>query len=431
MIPTYEGEKAIQQLATLTRIGSASCDRKTESQVAAIIEQVRNQGDAAIRELAKTFGDPLPETFAISQSAIAQAKALVKQADQAVMRKAAERITSLGQAVMKNIKPVSLDYAEFSVGIQFSPVARAACYVPSGRYPLPSTALMTALTARAAGVEEICILCPKPSAEIIFAATLAGVTEIYQIGGAQAIAAAAFGTESIKAADIIAGPGNSYVMEAKRQLQGTVGIDMLAGPSEIVIVADAVASPQWLALDLLSQMEHGPDSRAYLLTDSSQLAISVQQEIDLLAKNSHVSGHLIEAISGSAIFVLDSILACTEAVNRLAPEHVCLHVRQPEAVKGILRNYGALFVGINSTVPYGDYMSGANHTLPTNRCARFSGALTPLTFLRPQSCLTVPARATELSSDTIRFAGIEGLNLHAAAARARISEAAAVQIVSS
>jgi len=421
MIPLYEGNQAINYLNELCRPDRPSLnDVDIERDVAAIIKQVKQDGDSALRDLAKKHGDPIPDdSFMLERSAIETAASRVKEADKETMQKAAKRIIALGNAVMQSIKPVSIQYADFAVGVNFSPVARVGCYVPSGLHPLPSTALMTALTARVAGVAEVCLLSPKLANEIVYAGTLANVTEFYQVGGAQAIAAATFGTDTIKPVDIIVGPGNRYVTEAKRQLQGCVGIDMLAGPSEIVIISDSRSNPNWLALDLLSQIEHGPDSRGYLLTDSLELGRAVQHEISSLIAISNL-GHLTQAILESAIFVLDSINLCSDVVNKLAPEHLSLQVERPELVYPDLKNYGALFLGTNATVPYGDYMSGANHTLPTNRCARFYGALTPLTFLRAQNWLKVPEPAMELSKDTIRFAQLEGLDLHAAAAFARL-----------
>ncbi len=301
------------------------------------------------------------------------------------------------------------------------PVKRAACYIPGGRYPLPSTALMTAVTASVAGVKEICIVSPNLCDEILYAGTLAGVHEFHQIGGAQAIAALALGTESIEVADMIAGPGNAYVTEAKRQLFGQVGIDMLAGPSEVAIIADKGAKARWVALDLLAQAEHDPDSRVYLLTDCPELARSVVAIFpSLIDEIKGLPDYIGSVLAASAVVVLPSLTECARVSDLIAPEHLELQVADPHKLKQSVTSYGALFMGYAATVPFGDYMAGPNHTLPTNRSARFAGGLSPLTFMRGQTWLDVKEGASGLASKTAAFAAIEGLLAHEAAARARL-----------
>jgi histidinol dehydrogenase len=279
---------------------------------------------------------------------------------------------------------------------------------------------MTVTTAKVAGVPEIILVSPRLCDEVIVAGHLAGATAFYQLGGAQAIAALALGTETIQSVDVIAGPGNAYVTEAKRQLQGTVGIDMLAGPSEVGIIADAQANPRWVAMDLLAQAEHDPMARAYLMTDSMVLAEAVQQAMVSLMDEITLPGFLAESIHESAILVLDSLEQCAEVANQMAPEHLQLNIADPPCLRPLLLNYGALFVGYRATVPFGDYMAGPNHTLPTGRTARFCGGLTPLTFLRPQSWIEVPAGGGKrLARETADFAALEGLHGHAAAAKFR------------
>lgn len=397
-----------------------SDELKLENSVREIIALVRTSGDNGLATLAKRFNDPAPNTVRLDAVAREALSHRLPQETKDILDEAAKRIRRFAEAVVAVAKPVAIDCGEYTAGFDFKPVGRVACYIPAGRYPLPSTALMTAVTAQVAGVKDICIVSPCLKDEILYAGSLAGVTEFYEIGGAQAVAAVAYGTEAIKPVDMIVGPGNAYVTEAKRQVYGKVGIDMLAGPSEVAIVADAGANAEWLALDLLSQAEHDPNARSYLLTDNLELAKSVATILVEKVTELHLPDYINIALGSSAIVVLDSIESCIAAANSVAPEHLQLQVKDPAAIKSQLKNYGALFMGYNATVPYGDYAAGPNHTLPTNRAARFAGGLNPFTFLRGQSWLHLPGTASELSKLTAGFADLEGLTAHAAAARARL-----------
>jgi histidinol dehydrogenase len=276
---------------------------------------------------------------------------------------------------------------------------------------------MTAVTARAAGVAEVCIATPRPCPEIVFAGALAGVSEFYRVGGAQAVAALALGTETVRPVDMIVGPGNAYVTEAKRQLSGRVGIDLIAGPSEILVVADAEADPRRAALDLLAQAEHDPLASAWLLTPDSALAGNVagiaEKEAGELGLPDFFRPDCI------AVLVLSSLEECYDAANRCSPEHLAVHVRDTDAARDALNSYGALFMGGSSGVAFGDYMAGPNHTLPTGRTARFQGGLNPMCFLRAQTWIEMGGAAEDLAEDTAAFADLEGLSAHAASARAR------------
>lgn len=391
-----------------------------EKSVRDIISTVRRKGDAGVLEIAAKLGDAAP--FRLSAEAVSSALNETDAATKSTLEIAAGRIRNFGKAIVDSVTPVTVDCGDFQTGIDYRPVRRVACYVPAGRYPLPSTALMTAVTARVAGVQEVVIVSPQLKKEIIVAGTMAGVTEFYQIGGAQAVAAMTFGTETIQAVDMIVGPGNAYVTEAKRQLQGTVGIDMLAGPSEICVIADDSANPEWLSLDLLSQAEHDPDARSYLLTTNLDIAKKVAELVQRDVKKLNLPEFLKESLGASAILVLDSMDDCVTAANQIAPEHLLLAVQNPDAIKPALTSYGALFMGHGCTVAFGDYMAGPNHTLPTNRSAKFQGCLSPLTFLRPQSWIKVATSANGLANETADFANIEGLTAHAAAASARTKQ---------
>ncbi len=417
MIPLYIGEEAaLKYLQQSTR---RSSDETLQIQVHSILAQVKASGDTALRTLAAQFGDALPPSFCLPSEQVQAAVTRVSPETKSVLDAAADNISTFAKAIMASVQPVSLKRGEFSVGLDWKPIERVACYVPGGRYPLPSTALMTALTAQVAGVPQIVMVSPQFQDETLYAGTLAGVSTFYQLGGAQAIAALAYGTESIHPVDMVVGPGNAYVTEAKRQLQGMIGIDMLAGPSEVAIVADDSASPAWVALDLLAQAEHDPRARAWLFTPSRALAESVQTQVPHDFQRLQLPAFVEQALSGSGLFVLPSLSACVHAVNQMAPEHLVLHVDHPEALKPQLHHYGALFMGHLATVPFGDYMAGPNHTLPTSQTARFSGGLTPLTFLRPQTWFLPGQEVNYLAKRTAQFAALEGLQAHASAALAR------------
>jgi histidinol dehydrogenase len=417
-IPIYQGLEADDQLARIHWLQSSE-ERGIAQAVTKIIEQVKTNGDLAIRELGARFGDTVPDSFLLSPEEIQAAVNRVSSGTKQLLQTAAENIRIFAEAVIQAAKPVQLNRGTFHVGLDWKPVERVACYVPGGRYPLPSTALMTAMTAQVAGVPNICIVSPSFCDEVVFAGTLAGVTQFYCMGGAQAVAALAYGTESIDPVDMLVGPGNAYVTEAKKQLLGVIGIDMLAGPSEVAIIADAEANPHWVALDLLAQAEHDPMARAYLLTDSEALAQAVCDALQrILSQETGLPDYLAQPDWG-AVFVLPSLADCVAAVNQIAPEHLELLVRDPARYKPQLKHYGALFMGYHTPVPYGDYMAGPNHTLPTGRTARFGGCLSPMIFLRPQSWIYATAESVNLATDAARFATLEGLRAHALSAAAR------------
>jgi sulfopropanediol 3-dehydrogenase len=425
MIPLLHDDKARAWLQKRTEQWQKeqvpNAENKLAATVAKIIAEVQAGGDNALDRIALSLNDPPPRSAQADSPVVQSAISELPESTKDTIRFAAGNIATFAKAVVAAIKPVRVQYAGYEAGLDLVPVQRAACYVPGGRYPLPSTALMTAITAQVAGVKEIALFTPVLRPEILFAGSLAGVHEFHELGGAQAIAAAAFGTESIKSVDMIVGPGNAYVAEAKRQVQGIVGIDMLAGPSEIAVIADAGGTVDWVALDMLSQAEHDPDASAYLLTDSKELANAVANRLPALAKEVGAPQFVKESLGKSAILVLASLAECAAAANEIAPEHLVLHMQTPEVLKPLLKNYGALFLGYANTVPYGDYAAGPNHTLPTNRSARFSGSLNPLTFMRAQSWLNVANPTEELARRSASFADLEGLKAHAAASRARIA----------
>jgi histidinol dehydrogenase len=387
--------------------------------VSEIIEDVRVNGDIAVKRICERIGDKPPRELTPDEIKSACNRLTADRKE--VIDFAAANIRKFADAIMQTTKQVEVAFDGYSAGMRFAPVERAACYVPGGRYPLPSTALMTTITALVAGVREIYVMGPALTDEVIYAGTIGGATRFFQIGGAQAVAAAAFGTASIPRADIIAGPGNAYVAEAKRQLIGTVGIDMLAGPSEIAVVGDGTADPELLIADLLSQAEHDPDAKCYLLVTTETVAQQVKERLPqrVQERREQLPDFIDESVSKIDIETYANVEQCAHRSNEIAPEHLLLHLQNAKAQSDLFTNYGALFIGANSTVPYGDYCAGPNHTLPTGGTARFSGGLTPLTFLRTQTWLDVPKPCAQLSDFTARFAEIEGLHAHAKAARLR------------
>ncbi len=405
MIPIYKTTDWIQNLTQPPGHTQA---------VEVILEQVKTGGDASLRQLAEKFGDPAPGP--VDLDPLIQ---LLPEPDKRALERAADNIRDFAARVMASIQPFRLEQPEFHSGMHWQPVPRAACYAPAGRHPLPSTVLMTGLAARAAGVPEVCLLCPRPDPAVAYAARLAGLDPVYQLGGAQAVAAVAYGTETIPRVDMLVGPGNAYVTEAKRQLQGVIGIDMLAGPSEVTIIADAGANPRWIAADLLAQAEHDPDARVVLVCWDESLLEPVTIELHNLYQSGKYPDFLPQSLRQSALLCLQSPEECAAAANQLAPEHLHLAMRHPETLQPFLRNYGGLFLGYHSTVPFGDYGAGPNHTLPTAATARFASGLSPLTFLRAQCWLQVHPHCPELVRSTVRLAQLEGLHGHAAAARLR------------
>jgi histidinol dehydrogenase/sulfopropanediol 3-dehydrogenase len=313
------------------------------------------------------------------------------------------------------------------LGHRLIPVDSCGCYVPAGRYPLPSTALMSAIPARVAGVRRVAA-CSPASAEwggihpvVLVAMDIAGVDEVYCMGGAQAIGGLVFGTETVKAVDFIVGPGNSYVTEAKRQVAGRVGIDMLAGPSEVVIIADDSASPEWVAADVLARCEHGPGSWAVVVTTSRELAERLPAEIRDQARGLPTGeGALKTWTDNGRILLADSMDEAIGLAEDAAPEHLQVMTSDSGAVAARLTNYGSIFIGPWAPVAFGDYVTGPNHILPTMRSARYSSGVYTGTFLRTRSYQEITCEgARALSGPCEAFANMEGLFGHGRSAALR------------
>ena len=359
-----------------------------DREAAAIVGAVREGGDAALLDYTARFDRIAltPDTIRLSEDERAAAAGAAPNSVRDALVQAAERI----EAFHRRLMPADLDYrddAGVRLGARWRPLEAVGLYVPGGTAAYPSTVLMNAVPARVAGVERIAMAVPTPDGAldpaVMAAAEVAGVTEIYRVGGAQAVAALAYGTGAIAPVDKIVGPGNAYVAAAKRLVFGTVGIDMIAGPSEILVVADAANEPEWIAADLLSQAEHDEDAQAILITDDNAFAGRVRHA---------VAGHLARlpraAIAAAswrehgAVIVVGSLDEAPPLINRLAPEHLELAVAEPERLAEAVTSAGAIFLGRHTPEAIGDYVAGPNHVLPTARSARFSSGLSPLDFLK-------------------------------------------------
>ena len=312
-----------------------------------------------------------------------------------------------------------MDAAGVRIGSRWRAVDAAGVYVPGGRAAYPSSVLMNLIPAKVAGVERIVMVTPTPRGEanplVLAAAALAGADEVWRIGGAQAIAALAYGTETIAPVDVVTGPGNAWVAEAKRQLYGVVGIDMVAGPSEIVVVADAENDPDWIAADLLSQAEHDPTSQSILFSDNAAFADEVAKAVEKkLTKLATCDTARESWESNGAIIVVDDLAETPALIDRLAPEHLELAVADPEALFAAVRHAGSIFLGRHTPEAVGDYVGGPNHVLPTGRRARFSSGLSVLDFMKRTSFLgCTPASIRAIGPAAVALANAEGLPAHA------------------
>lgn len=401
-------------------------DADVSRDVAAIIARVKAEGDAAIADYTQRFdGHDLP--WQISLDACAAAYAALEDDLRSALDLAAERIRTY-HAKQKPADSDSVDESGVRLGARWRAVDAAGVYVPGGRAAYPSSVLMNAIPARVAGVERLVMVTPTPKGEmnplVLAAAHIAGVDEVWRIGGAQAIAALAFGTDSIGRVDVITGPGNAWVAEAKRQLYGVVGIDMVAGPSEILVVADGQNNPAWIAADLLSQAEHDPTSQSILITDDAAFADAVAAEVEAQLSElvSAATARASWAANGAIILVSDLIEAAP-LIDALAPEHLELAVEDPEPLFNAVRHAGSIFLGRHTPEAVGDYVGGPNHVLPTGRRARFSSGLSVLDFMKRTSFLgCTPAAIQAIGPAAVALAHAEGLPAHARSVQERLTK---------
>jgi histidinol dehydrogenase len=406
------GGKATRQMLLELEARGARNTARAMPVVQRIVAGVRKGGDRALRRYAARLDGLAPQQpLEISRAEMEQAWAATPKALQAAMQTAAGNIRRFAGRQMP--KQWSTTTSGLTTGQQVRALSAVGCYVPSGRYPLPSTLLMTVIPAQVAGVERIVVVSPKPAKETLAAAALLGVSAFYRIGGAQAVAALAFGTESIRRVDKIVGPGNWYVTAAKKMVAFDCAIDMLAGPTEIVVTSengDAIG----IAADLVAQAEHDPEALAILITTNSTLARAVVAEVAQRVKTNPIAR---QAIERNGLAVVTSSEEAREITNRLAPEHLTVDAKEDLAW---VRNAGSVFIGRYSPQPMGDYVSGPNHTLPTGGVAQVRGGLSVMDFLK---VITVQeytlAGLQKLGPAAITLANAEGLQGHAEAVRAR------------
>ena len=426
-LDTKSADFAAQFVALLSAKREDSPD--VDEVVAKIIADIRARGDAALIELTAKF-DRLqltPETLAISAETVDKAIAEVPEEERDALELAADRIRAYHVRQMPSDESWT-DPEGATLGWRWSAVSAAGLYVPGGIASYPSSVLMNAIPAKVAGVERLAIVVPSPDGVlnplVLLAARLAGVDEIYRVGGAQAIAALAYGTETIAPVDKITGPGNAYVAAAKRRVFGKVGIDMIAGPSEILVIADKDNDPDWIALDLLSQAEHDESAQSILITDSPEFANSVAAAVDkrleTLERRSVASASWREF--GAVITVRD-LDEAAELSNRIAPEHLELCVADPQALSKKTVHAGALFLGQWTPEAIGDYVGGPNHVLPTARSARFSSGLSVMDFLKRTTIAQMtPAALRAIGPSAERLAISESLQAHGLSVRARLDK---------
>ena len=384
-----------------------------------IVDDVRERGDAAVRECCLRFDGTCPERFRVSDDLLANALEAVPGEFLAALTHARDQIRDFHEREREQSWFTTRADGTM-LGVKVTPVASAALYVPGGRAQYPSTVLMDAIPAKVAGVERVIMVTPPQrdgsiSSYTLAAAALAGVDEVYAVGGAQAIGAVAYGTESIPAVEKIVGPGNAFVAAAKRYVSGDVGIDMVAGPSEVCVLADGVAEPEVVAADLMAQAEHDPMASCYLVTCDPELPGRVVAAIETLVSQSPREEITRASLDDRGVIVVcDTLDAAIDAINVIAPEHLELHCEDALALLGRVRNAGAIFVGPWSSEPLGDYVAGPNHTLPTGGTARFSNPLGVYDFQKRSSviCYTPEGLLADAPA-TQTIAHAEGLWAHA------------------
>ncbi|KAL7620432.1 hypothetical protein AAE478_009427 [Parahypoxylon ruwenzoriense] len=381
----------VRQIKTAGLVANTTTNQKVSGIVKGVIDDIRANGDKAVREYSEKFDKWSPPSFRLSESQIQDCISKVSAQTIADIKEAQKNVRTFAEAQRASIKDFEVEIRPgVFLGQRNNPIATAGAYIPGGRYPLLASAHMTILTAKVAGVKHVIACTPPIAGQIpnatVAAAHFAGADEIFLLGGTQAITAMALGTESIRKVDFIAGPGNPFVAEAKRQLFGEIGIDLLAGPTEILIVADEYADPFTLATDLLSQAEHGPDSPAVLITTSDEVGKKTINYVDELLKSLPTA-----ELAGTSwrdygeVVVVDNLDEAYELADVYSSEHVQILTRKPREALEKMRNYGALFLGEKTCVSYGDKCIGTNHVLPTRKAGRYTGGLWVGKYLKTQT----------------------------------------------
>ena len=391
-----------------------------EKKVFSIIEDIKKHGDSALLKYNEEYDNCFfsSKELLVTRSEIDNAKKNVSEKVIGALNNAKDRITSYHKSQLPKDN-FYYDDKGIGLGHRWTSISSVGIYVPGGTAVYPSSVLMNAIPAKVAKVERLVMVVPAPNGYvdpvILACADIAGVEEIYKIGGAQAIAALAFGTDSIKPVDKIVGPGNIYVATAKKIVFGQVGIDAFAGPSEILVVADSIADPSWTAIDLLSQSEHDPEARSILICDSNEFANKVEEKIFFYLNKLNRADIASKSWKNNGlIIVVKEINKVGEIIDKIAPEHLQLSVDNPKELLSTFKNAGSIFLGRNSPEALGDYVAGPNHVLPTSRTSRFASGLTVLDFLKRSSLIEANADSLRaLSQDALTIAECEGLTAHA------------------
>lgn len=411
--------REVDDVVGRTRTG---VDPEASAVAARILDRLESGGEVELRALVEQFDErPDGMDLVLTPDDLRRALDDLPPDDRERLERIAGRIRSFAEHQLTTIRDLEgVAVPGGRAGHTVAPIGRAGCYAPGGRYPLPSSVLMTALTARVAGVSEVWVASPRPAPITLAAAAVAGADGFLVAGGAHAIGALALGIGGPPRCDVIVGPGNAYVTAAKQLVYGRVGIDMLAGPSELVVLADGTAAAGVVAADLIAQAEHDPSALPILVTTDPGLAERVQKEVADQLDDLPTADIAAPALVGGATVLVPDLEAGIGACDAIAPEHLQLSVADPAAVRARLRHYGAVFVGEGSAEVFGDYGVGPNHVLPTGGTARFSGGLSVLTFLRVRTWLEVQP-SDEVVADTAWLARQEGLEGHARAAEQRSS----------
>lgn len=406
----------------------AAADRKTRQIVEAILEDIETRGDEAVREYSRKFDKWDPPQFRLSQAEIDAAIAEVPAQAIEDIRVAREQVKRFAEAQRASMQDLEIETLPGVVlGHRHVPMDSVGCYVPGGKYPLIASALMSIVTAKVAGVRRVAAAAPphggKPNPYVIAAMTMAGADEIYAFGGVQAMAALAIGTQDIAPVDMLVGAGNAFVAEAKRQLFGRVGIDLLAGPTETLVIADDSCDAETCATDLLGQAEHGPTSPAAMITDSEELARATMAEIEKQLETLPTAEVARQAWADyGQIILCDSREEMAQVADELAYEHVQVMTRHDDWFLANMRNYGSLFIGHETNVAYGDKVIGTNHTLPTKRAARYTGGLWVGKYLKTITHQRVKPQATAILGEYCsRICAMEGFAGHKAQADLRVA----------
>ena len=400
-------------------------DRRTLVAAAEIVDAVRIDGETAVRRFGERFGEvSAGDALVIERLTLENSFKSLPTAERELLERTAERIEIFANAQRRSLSEVTVEIDGGRAGQQISPVGRAGCYAPGGRYPLPSSVLMTAVTARVAGVDSVVVASPRPTMVTLAAAAVAGADGVLVVGGAHAVAAMAYGFEGFQPCDVVVGPGNKWVTAAKQLVSSSVGIDMLAGPSELIVLADETADAVTVAADLLAQAEHDPEALPVLVTTSEAFAVAVESEVHRQLVDLPTRGVAGVALENGSIVVVPDIGAAVSVCDRLAPEHLQVMTREPGQVAARLNHWGGLFIGGDSAEVFGDYGSGPNHTLPTGSVARYRGGLSVFDFLRVRTWLEIDdsCAAQQLTEDAVTLARLEGLEAHARAAERRLAD---------